>query len=370
MKEVKLSSFLHKKEEQIAIKFKYNDEIRLHIKKLDAVKWSNTHKVFYIKKTSENKKIVYTHLRNINCYVDYSEIKIHRKVLKKDSAIPLPKLYDYQNKDLAKFKKWLQQKRLSPNTVNTYLEVTAFFIRYSSLKAVTNYTKRLIESFNYDFIVKANKSISYQNQCISGIKKYLDYKGIEVEKLNIQRPRKERKLPAVLNTDEIKLLLNAIDNLKHKTLLSLIYSAGLRIGEAINLKISDIDSKRMLIHIRGAKGKKDRYTLLSESFLELLRVYHKKHKPKEYLFEGQITEQYTSTSAQKVLRNAIKKIGIKKHVTLHTLRHSFATHLLENGTDIRYIQELLGHNDPKTTMIYTHITKTSIRKIKNPFDNL
>ena len=126
----------------------------------------------------------------------------------------------------------------------------------------------------------------------------------------------------------------------------------------------------MLIHIKGAKGKKDRYTLLSISFLELLRLYYKTYKPKVYLFEGQNAEQYSATSAQKVLRNATEKIEIKKKVTLHTLRHSFATHLLENGTDIRYIQELLGHNSPKTTMIYTHVTETSIRKIKNPFDNL
>ncbi|WP_233702685.1 tyrosine-type recombinase/integrase [Hyunsoonleella flava] len=159
-------------------------------------------------------------------------------------------------------------------------------------------------------------------------------------------------------------------NLKHKTLLSLIYSAGLRIGEATNIKIKDIDSKRMLIHIKNAKGKKDRYTLLSSSFLELLRDYYKTYKPENYLFEGHNKQQYSSSSAQKILKNAAKKIGLKKRITLHTLRHSFATHLLENGTDIRYIQELLGHNSPKTTMIYTHVSETTIRKIKNPFDNI
>ncbi|WP_407267616.1 tyrosine-type recombinase/integrase [Tenacibaculum maritimum] len=248
--------------------------------------------------------------------------------------------------------------------------MTTFFIRYCLLKNTTDYSVRLIESFNYDFIVREKKSISYQNQCINGIKKYLEYKGIEIDTLNLQRPKKEKRLPMVLSLEEVKQLLDATHNLKHKTLLSLIYSAGLRIGEAINLKVSDIDSKRMLIHIKGAKGKKDRYTLLSPSFLELLRAYYKTYKPKKHLFEGQVKEQYSSTSAQKILKNAANKIGLKKPITLHTLRHSFATHLLENGTDIRYIQELLGHNSPKTTMIYTHVTETSIRKIKNPFDNL
>ncbi|CAA0159366.1 Putative integrase/recombinase [Tenacibaculum maritimum] len=370
MKKVKLSSFLHRNREQIAISFGY-DEVRIHIKKLPDVKWSQTHKTFYIPLTSKNKQELFLHLRAKNWFVDYDQLKINKKH-KVDiiNSIKLPVLTVHQRLDLEKFKKWLQQKRLSQNTVNTYGEVTTFFIRYCLLKNTTDYSVRLIESFNYDFIVREKKSISYQNQCINGIKKYLEYKGIEIDTLNLQRPKKEKRLPMVLSLEEVKQLLDATHNLKHKTLLSLIYSAGLRIGEAINLKISDIDNKRMLIHIKGAKGKKDRYTLLSPSFLELLRAYYKTYKPKKYLFEGQVKEQYSSTSAQKILKNAANKIGLKKTITLHTLRHSFATHLLENGTDIRYIQELLGHNSPKTTMIYTHVTETSIRKIKNPFDNL
>ena len=149
-----------------------------------------------------------------------------------------------------------------------------------------------------------------------------------------------------------------------------MYSGGLRIGEALNLKVTDIDSKRMLIHIKQAKGKKDRYTLLSLNFLILLRAYYKSYQPKKYLFEGQNGNQYTNSSAQAILKKALKKSNIKKDITLHSLRHSFATHLLENGTDIRYIQELLGHSSPKTTMIYTHVTESSLKKIRNPFDDL
>lgn len=370
MKEVKLSPLYFKKENQIAISFKYNDEIRLHLKQLAGVKWSATNKTFYIKNTAHNKKMIYSHLRLINCYVDYKNLKNEVKSVTKKPKFQLPKLTNEEKINLEKFKKWLSQKRLSPNTIATYIEVTTFFIRYALYKKATFYNARLIEAFNYDFIVTPNKSISYQNQCISGIKQYLEYKGFSLDELQLQRPKKEKKLPVVLSTTEIKQLFAATDNLKHKTILSLLYSAGLRIGEAINLKVKDIDSDRMLIHIKGGKGKKDRYTILSRAFLELLRAYYLKYKPKEYMFEGQLSPKYSATSAQKILKKAKEKAKISKPITLHTLRHSFATHLLENGTDIRYIQELLGHNSPKTTMIYTHVTETSIRKIKNPFDNL
>jgi len=248
--------------------------------------------------------------------------------------------------------------------------VTRFFMRYSILKKSKSYTKRLVESFNYEFIVCEGKSVSYQNQCINGVKKYLSFKNMDVGSLELIRPKKEKKLPSILSKVEVRLLIDVVYNLKHKTLLALIYSGGLRIGEALNLKVNDIDSHRMLIHIKGGKGKRDRYTLLSQSFLTLLREYYKHYKPKVYLFEGQNSKKYSTSSAQSVLRNAVLKAGIQKKVTLHTLRHSFATHLLENGTDIRYIQELLGHSSPKTTMIYTHVTENSIQNIGNPFDEL
>lgn len=265
----------------------------------------------------------------------------------------------------------MQQKRLSANTIHTYAEVTLHFLRYLQWKGYETITAKAIETFNYDFIVAPGKSISYQNQCINGIKKYMEYTGQTTEIFNVHRPRKAKTLPEVLSTQDIKAIMDHTKNLKHKTLLALLYSGGLRIGEAINLRISDIDSKRMLIHIKLAKGKKDRYTLLSPTILELLRNYYKTYKPQDYLFEGQGSVQYTSSSAQQVLKKAVALAGIKgKRITLHTLRHSFATHLLESGTDLRYIQELLGHSSPKTTMIYTHVSQQRLQKIKNPFDSL
>lgn len=371
MKKVTLLRDRHLNKEVIKINFSYDENIKEYLKSLSIVNWSKTLKSFYIIETSGNKKTLYNHLRNKNLFVDYSSLK--NKTVKKEtlnSKISFPNLSLKVRKDLEKFRRWLQQKRLSQNTVNTYFEVSSTYLRFCELKNIDPFTQKSIEIFNFEYIFKTGKSISYQNQCINGIKKYFEYNKIEVTSMNIERPRKEKKLPEVLSINEIKGILQNTVNLKHRALLSLIYSGGLRIGEALELKIKDIDSKRMLIHIKQAKGKKDRYTLLSKNFLSLLREYYKVYKPKYYLFEGQSGSKYSHTSAQAVLRKSLEKSGIKKKVTLHTLRHSFATHLLEKGTDIRYIQELLGHSSPKTTMIYTHVTESSIKNIKNPFDDL
>ncbi len=214
-------------------------------------------------------------------------------------------------------------------------------------------------------------SSSYQNQSINAIKFYFEkVQGGPRKIYYIERPRKETVLPSVLSEQEIKKIFEKMSNLKHKTLLMTCYSGGLRISEVLNLKPEDIDSDRMLIHVKGGKGKKDRVTLLSKTLLEILRRYYKVYKPHDYLFTGQMGGKYSERSAQMVLKKAASKAGIIRKVTLHTLRHSFATHLLENGTDIRYIQSLLGHSSPKTTQIYTHITSKGIDQIKNPLDNL
>lgn len=373
MVNITLLPLFHRNKHLIAINFKFDTTTKNYINNIKGVKWSKTHKTFYIEHNSINKQKLYQKLRLKNWYIDYSalsSIKVKtQKIDAKTNYLKLPILNNLQQQKLEKFKRWMHQKRLSVNTVNTYLEVTSFFLRYAQLKEKP-ITIRLIEQFNYDFIVKPNKSISYQNQCINGIKKYLKYTDTTLSDFDIERPKKEKKLPEILSTDDVKNILDSILNLKHKTLITLIYSAGLRVGEALNIRANDIDSKRMLIHIKSAKGKKDRYTLLSANFLELLRLYYKTYKPKDYLFEGQKGGLYSTSSAQNILKKAAKKANITKPITLHTLRHSFATHLLENGTDIRYIQNLLGHSSPKTTMIYTHVSETSIRNIKNPFDNL
>ena len=167
----------------------------------------------------------------------------------------------------------------------------------------------------------------------------------------------------------MRRIIDNTNNLKHKAIVSVIYSAGLRIGELLALKKTDIDSERMLIHVRDGKGKKDRFTILSKKVLELLRVYYKKYQPNEYLFEGKKGGKYSSESASQLFKRAAKKANIAKHVTLHTLRHSFATHLLEQGIGIAHIQKLLGHSNISTTLIYTHIAKDAIQKINSPLDD-
>lgn len=186
----------------------------------------------------------------------------------------------------------------------------------------------------------------------------------------IERPQKERRLPVVLSEEEVVRLFEVTENLKHKCLLMLVYSAGLRISEALNLRIKDIDSQRMQVQVRNAKGGKDRHSLLSESLLPELREYFQLYQPKDYLFEGESGGAYSGRSAQSVLRQAVRKAKIRKRVTLHTLRHSFATHLLEKGTDLRYIQTLLGHNRSKTTEIYTHVSSKALGEIKSPLDSI
>jgi site-specific recombinase XerD len=187
----------------------------------------------------------------------------------------------------------------------------------------------------------------------------------------LPRPKKERKLPSVLGYDEVVRILNSVTNEKHKTILFMVYSAGLRVGEVVRLKVGDIDSSRMLIRVRQGKGMKDRYTMLSEIALTQLRKYYQLYKPETWLFTGFKNEGHlTERTVQRVFEEARDKAGVSKDATVHTLRHSFATHLLESGTDLRYIQELLGHSSSKTTEIYTHVTEKSIVKIQSPLDKL
>jgi len=261
--------------------------------------------------------------------------------------------------------------RYSANTIKTYKDCFCEFINYFSSKEIDDITQEEIQAYLLYLVEERQISVSYQNQVINSIKFYFEkvLKGSR-RVYYIERPRKEKILPSVLSEAEVKLIIENIANLKHKCLIMTCYSAGLRISEALNLKPADIDSKRMMIHIRGGKGKKDRITLLSLRLLEILREYYRLYKPGEYLFSGQMGGQYSERSAQLVLKEAARRAGITRKVTLHTLRHSFATHLLENGTDLRYIQSLLGHSSPKTTQIYTHITTKGFDQIKNPLDNL
>jgi site-specific recombinase XerD len=274
------------------------------------------------------------------------------------------------DKILEKYKDLLIQKRYSNNTVKTYCNYFKDFVIYFRKEKLEKITTCQINSYILELINLRNISVSQQNQRINAIKFYYEkVLGRTKEYYELHRPRKEHKLPKVLSKNEVKKILNSCNNIKHKCILMLIYSAGLRRSELLNLTVSDIDSERMVINIIGAKGKKDRISLLSYNLLQLLRKYYIEYKPKKFLFEGQDGGQYSATSVAKLLKNAAGRAGIHKDVTPHMLRHSFATHLLEQGTDLRYIQELLGHESSKTTEIYTHVSKRAIDKIRNPVDD-
>lgn len=270
------------------------------------------------------------------------------------------------------FKRYLLSKRYSPNTIKTYSEALKSFLTFCNTKAIKEISNEDVIAYNNDYILKNKFSSSYQNQIVNAIKlffKIVKETAIEIDK--IHRPKREKVLPNVLSKEEIKAILEAPKNLKHKAMLSMIYSCGLRRSELLNLKPNDIDSKRNVVIIRQSKGKKDRITPLSPKILALLRAYYKEYSPKVYLFEGQEKNtQYSARSLEEVLKKSVKLALINKPVTLHWLRHSYATHLLESGTDLRYIQELLGHNSSKTTEIYTHVSTKNIQQIKSPFDDL
>ena len=239
------------------------------------------------------------------------------------------------------------------------------------MKDITDISNDDLIDFNNNYILKNNFSSSFQNQVVNAVKLYfsaIQHKKIDVEL--IHRPRREKVLPNVLSKEEVKAILDAPYNLKHRAMLAMIYSCGLRRGELLSLTKFDIDSKRMVVIIRMAKGKKDRIVPLSPKILRLLRDYYKSYTPKEFLFEGQGGGKYSEKSLENVFKQSLLKANNKKPVTLHWLRHSYATHLLESGTDLRYIQDLLGHKSSKTTEIYTHVSTKNIQNIRSPFDDL
>jgi site-specific recombinase XerD len=269
------------------------------------------------------------------------------------------------------FTKLLRLKRYAESTVQSYTKALETFDRFLGRKSLSDADTRDIETFLNYLVLQCAISQSYQKQFVGAIKLfYNDYQRRDYKLDYLYPDRREYKIPDILSLEEVSLLLDSVSNLKHKAILTAIYACGLKLGEALNLKVADIDSSRMLVKIRNSKGKKDRFVTLSVRLLNLLRSYHKKYKPNHLLFEGQSGGAYSATSVQKIMKKALRDGGIKKNATPHTLRHSYASHLLEGGTDIRVIQELLGHNSIRTTQIYTHISSANIQSVKSPLDKL
>ena len=263
---------------------------------------------------------------------------------------------------------YIPNTKTNLSTVRTYVSFFEMFINHYKDKELSAINESDIRAF-LQKLVHRNVSNSYLNQCINAIKFYYEVVlGMPNRFYEIERPRKESKLPTVISKEEVLSIIGSTNNIKHKCIIKLLYSSGLRRSELLNLKLADVDSKRMLIRVQGSKGNKDRHTLLSQTVLEDLRIYFREWKPREYLFEGQRGGRYSAQSVLKIVKEAAIKAKIKQSVTPHVLRHSFATHLLESGVDLRQIQVLLGHGSSKTTEIYTHVATNTFRNIKNPLD--
>jgi site-specific recombinase XerD len=268
-----------------------------------------------------------------------------------------------------KMKKDMELKNLSERTIETYLKcMRNFVIHYG--KSPEDMGHSAIRDYLYYLLKEKNASQATISQHYSALKFfYQTTLGRDWDALKIPRSRREKKLPIVLSREEVGAVLDSVRNLKYRTILMTIYSGGLRLGEALSLKVSDIDSQRMMIHVRRAKGNKDRYTLLGNRSLEMLRNYWSIYRPQDLLFPSRRAGQpICPTGTQKAFKEALYKTGIKKKASVHTLRHSFATHLLEEGTEIPYIQNLLGHSDPRTTSIYLHVARKKLSKVVSPID--
>jgi len=364
-----LSQAEHRETPVVKIVFDYTPEIHSRMKNIASAKWSDSMKCWYVARSEFILSHFFESMKDL-AYIDYSGLKNQPET--KSATVNLPKTNKNQQVTLPKgYIERLEQERYSESTIKTYSHYFRDFIAAFENSKLEDITKEEINQYVLKLIREKDISSSQQNQRINAIKFY--YEKVlrrEKEYYQIDRPRKERKLPDVLSKEEVAGMMNATENIKHKCLIAFIYSCGLRRSEAINLKLEDIDSHRMLIKIRGAKGKKDRYVQLAKGILTLLREYYKKEKPQTWLFEGTIGKQYSATSIFNTVKDTAKKAGIKKRVYPHILRHSFATHHLEQGTDLRFIQEFLGHESSKTTEIYTHVSKSELSKFRNPIDDI
>lgn len=358
---IELAKETYQGKDELLFKFPFNKELNELIRKLEGIRWSGTLRSWHLPYTEDALKEAENLFSKNNFSFTITDNRKPAKII----------LSDEINNKILKFKSWMRSKRYAENTISTYLDALLVFLRFNVGKSLVEINNDDLIRFNNEYILENKFSSSFQNQVVNAVK--LFFRTIENKILDISlihRPRREKLLPNVLSKEEMKSILEAPSNLKHKAMLSVIYSCGLRRSELLNLKINEVDSKRKLLIIKQSKGKKDRIIPLSEKIIVLLREYYKLYKPKVWLFEGQFGGMYSEKSLANVLKQSLAKSNIKKPVSLHWLRHSYATHLLEAGTDLRYIQEILGHSSSKTTEIYTHVSTKSLQNIKSPFDDL
>jgi integrase/recombinase XerD len=359
----------HRGQARLKLQFEYDTELNKYVRAIPGRQWSKTLGCWHIPDTEENRNMFGIKHGLTRGGGPLPELLTRRKPLKFSRTISA-----FNQKELERYIQLVRLKGYSESTLKTYSTEFGVFLQALGNHKVTDITPERLK----DYLEYCHTKLQLTENAIHSRMNALKFYYEKVQKRDkffwdIPRPRKPMLLPKLLNETELRKLFNALTNKKHKAMLFTAYSAGLRVSEIVNLKIADIDSKRMQIFIERAKGKKDRYVNLSPVLLDILRDYITGYapKPRKYLFESEYSFlQYPTRTVQQIFTNAKRKAGIGKDVGIHSLRHSFATHLLDKGTDIRYIKELLGHFNIKTTERYLHVSKQQLVNIVSPLDDL
>jgi integrase/recombinase XerD len=347
---VRMERFRHRNQACLGLYFSYDRELIDAVKRVPGMRWSAARRCWYCADEPGMRERIAAELLPLAELHDLNP---------KPERRPLPEGY----------RAMLEKCRYSPSTISAYCSLFHDFIAHFPDRPVGELGDREANDYLHYLVVERRLSQSSQNQSINAIKFWFE-KVLHRERKTyyIERPRSEKRLPDVLGKDEVRRVLAAVDNLKHRCILELLYSSGLRIGELIRLRVEDISFERRTVRVTRGKGRKDRLTILSAATARRLQQYMAHYQPGEYLFEGQGGETYSPSSVRAIFRRALQAAGIRRQLTVHSLRHSFATHLLEQGTDLRYIQTLLGHNSSRTTEIYTHVSTGALQNIKSPMD--
>ncbi len=368
MKIISIETAMHAGIRRIQLRFPFDRLIITKVKELNDSRWSDTFRCWHIPYTDES----ILQIERIIKELDILETGLELVKKERHHRYFDRLLFGRKKLALDAFESYLSSRRYSKRSIRQYIDAVRTFLSFFKDLEVEEITSRDYIRFNNEYILKNNFSLSYQNQMISAIKIFFrSATGNDIKAMEIGRPRRSMHLPEVFSLSEIKILITSIKNIKHKTAIALIYACGLRRSELINLQIGDIDSRKHILKIRAGKGNKDRIVPLPWNMILMLRGYYKEYRPVKWLFEGYIAgEQYSSTSLREAFMKGMKAAGIDRPLTLHSLRHSYATHLLEGGTDLRYIQVVLGHKSSRTTEIYTHVSSQAIERIRSPFEGM
>lgn len=375
---IKAEKLFHREMQCIALRFEKDAKLIQLVRKIPGRKFSLTNTCWYVEERKNLLSEIFAVFKG-HAWLDYSTLK-NPKTEKEKNQPPSKSLTKHKvvgelSEDQLQALRMMEQKLhlrgYSPNTSRTYQQMFKEFLVFYTDARPIDLTEIEIRNYMLYMVEKKKVARSTQNQAINAIKFFYEkVMGQDRKVYDLERPLRERKLPEVLSQQEIMAIFEALDNIKHRAMLMLIYSSGLRRSELLNLRIGDIDPHRGIVFIRGGKGRRDRQSVMAQSLVPLLTEYQKQYSPQVWLFEGQKAERYSESSLRQVFHRAAQKANIKKRVRLHMLRHSFATHLLESGTSTRYIQVLLGHESPKTTEVYAHVSRFALDKIQSPLDQI